>query len=102
MDVRTPVGRLLTLDEIRQRLAALTAELKRLERDRTVFARAFHTHVAQAVYAALIEDEARLAALPSLELTLDEPAETTPSSSVVDEQSWSTSGPARRAEILDL
>jgi hypothetical protein len=102
MDVRTPVSPLLTLDEVRQRLVALRAELNRLERDQTVFARAFHSHVAQTVYAALIEDEARLSALPTLDLTLDDSPETTLSSTVFDVQPWSASGPARRREILDV
>ena len=102
MDVRMSVSPLLSAHEVRQRLAALMAELNRLERDQTVFARAFHTHVAQTVYAALIEDEARLAALPTLDLTLDDSPEITGSSTVVDVQSWSASGPACRREILDV
>ncbi len=53
---------LMTLPAIRRRLDALTAELSRLERDRTVFARAFHTMVAQSAYAALVADQSRLSA----------------------------------------
>lgn len=108
MDSRTPIGSLLTLDEVRGRLAALKAELTRLERDRDVFARAFHTQVAQTVYDALVEDEVRLCALPSLDLTLDvapvmvdAPAMTL-SRNIVGGQRWSNSGRSERYEILDL
>jgi len=100
MDIRTPTSPLLTLDEVRQRLAALTVELNRLERDQTVFARAFHTQVAQTVYAALVEDEARLATVATLDLAVDDSPEIT--LSVIDVQQWSASGPAHRREILDV
>ncbi len=102
MDIRMAAGPLLALHEVRQRLAALRAELNRLERDRTVFARAFHTQVAQAVYAALLVEEARLAALPLLDLTFDDSPEITLSSTALDVQPWSASGGARRREILDV
>jgi len=108
MDSRTPAGSLLTLDEVRRRLAVLKAELTRLERDRDVFARAFHTQVAQIVYDALVEDEVRLCALPSLDLTLDvAPVEVgapamTLSPNAFGGERWSNSGRAERYEILDL
>jgi hypothetical protein len=102
MDVRTPISPLLTLDEVRQRLAALRVELNRLARDQTVFARAFHTQVAQTVYAALIEDEARLAEVETLDLALEDSPEITLSSPVCEGQPWSASGPARRCEILEV
>lgn len=52
---------------VQRRLGALTAELDRLEHDRTVFARAFRTHVAMAAYSALLEDADRLTAAMTFE-----------------------------------
>jgi hypothetical protein len=101
LDIRTPAGSLLTLAEVRQRLAALRAELNRLDRDPSVFARAFHTRVARAVLVALAEDEARLATLPPLDLATDR-IRGSISSIAFDVQSWSDSGPAGRREILDV
>jgi hypothetical protein len=67
-----------------------------------VFARAFHSHVAQAVYDALAEDEVRLCALPSLDLTLEDSPLSTLASTAFDVQPWSGSGSAERCEILDV
>jgi hypothetical protein len=97
-----PVGSLQTLAEVQQRLAALRVELQRLERDEAVFARAFHTYVAQAVYDTLVEDEARLAAEPTLELTVcDLPAGAVRSIDL-DSRSQPASGACGAWEILDL
>jgi hypothetical protein len=102
MDDRALACPLLSLDEVRQRLAALVAELNRLERDRTVFARAFHTYVAQTVHAALLEDEARLRTLPTLDLTVEDSTEIILSPTVFDPLPWTAAGSAPRLEILDL
>jgi hypothetical protein len=56
------------LAAVQRRLGILAAELDRLDRDRTVFARAFRTLVAQAAYAALLDDAERLAAAMTFEL----------------------------------
>jgi hypothetical protein len=59
------------LPAVRRRLVVLAAELARLERDPTVFARAFRTRAAQTAYEALLADLERLsAAAPTLELEL--------------------------------
>ena len=55
---------------MRSRMAALLAELERLDHDRTVFARAFRTRVAQAAYDALLADTSRLAAVTTMEMEL--------------------------------
>jgi hypothetical protein len=102
MDIPAPGGPLLTLGEVRQRLAALRAELRQLDDDRRVFARAFHTRVARAVLVALAEDEARLAALPTPDLTFGDVAEGTQWSTPVEVELWSDSAPAGRREILDV
>jgi hypothetical protein len=102
VESRPPACQLLTLAEVRQRLTAVRAELERLERDRSVFARAFHTQVAHAVHAALTEDETRLAALPPLELPLGDDPERSLRSTVLDVQPWSDLPPAGRCEVLDL
>ena len=102
MDGRGSVGSLLTVDEVRQRLVAMAAELNRLDRDQTMIARGFHTQVAQAVYAALLEDEARLSAVPTLDVTMEQPRDSTLSATAFDTPSWSAIRPARRFEILDL
>jgi hypothetical protein len=102
MSDRTAIGSLLTLDEVRQRLAALRAELERLEHDQAVFARAFHTHVAETVYATLIEEEARLAALPTLDLTLGDAPGFTLTSTEFGVATYWPSGTSSRREILDV
>jgi hypothetical protein len=102
MDGRGLVGPLLTLDEVRQRLAALAAELKRLDHDQTMIARAFHIQVAQTVYDALLEDEVRLSALPTLDVTVGGSPKTTLSSTELDTLPWSATGPRGRFEVLDL
>ncbi|MFN8078249.1 MAG: hypothetical protein U0Q19_01670 [Kineosporiaceae bacterium] len=99
MDHRTAAGSLLTLDEVRHRLATVGAELVRLERDATVFARAFHIRVAQAVYETLLEEEAHLAALPTL--NLDDALEIAVVTTTFEGQPWSAGGPTRRREILE-
>jgi hypothetical protein len=90
------------LEEVRQRLAALRAELNRLDGDQTVFARAFHTHVARTVLEALAADEARLAALPFMNMALGDLSQSTASSSTSDVGLWSDSSPTGRREVLDV
>jgi hypothetical protein len=97
-----PVGSLQTLAEVQQRLAALRVELQRLERDQAVFARAFHTYVAQAVYDTLVEDEARLAAEPTLELTWCDPPGRSVRSTDLDGRSNPASCAGGPWEILNL
>jgi len=101
MDVRTPATPLLTVWEVRRRLATLDAELTRLERDRDVVARAFHTHVARIAYAALLEAEARLGDLPTLDVTPEATVTFAPVLQV-EAQPWIATTAARRREILDL
>lgn len=45
---------------LRRRLDALAEELERLDRDPTIFAKAFHTMAARAAYEALLVDAARI------------------------------------------
>jgi hypothetical protein len=49
---------------VRRRLAALTEELERLDRDPDAFAKAFHTMAARTAYEALLADASRLADRP--------------------------------------
>ena len=53
-------GGIFTEAMIRRRLDALADELERLERDREVFAKAFHTNVARTAYETLLVDAAEL------------------------------------------
>jgi hypothetical protein len=62
------------LPAVHRRLALLAAELDRLDRDRTIFARAFRTRVAQIAYAALLEDAERLTAAMTFEVGVCGPA----------------------------
>lgn len=77
---------------VRRRMAALDAELSRLDRDRQVFARAFHTIAAQTAYEALRAEERRLTGPAGS----DRPAGPAGSALV-----RAGAGPARREE-LDL
>ena len=83
-------GGIFSEDLIRRRLEALADELERLERDREVFARAFHTNVARAAYETLLVDAAQLAeqtrriVADTIEFELMEP---------------STSGPVEELEL---
>ena len=52
---------LFSLSFVRQRLDVLAAELEQLERDESIFARAFRYRVAQSAYADLLVDASRLA-----------------------------------------
>jgi hypothetical protein len=52
---------LFSLPFVRHRLDVLAAELEQLERDESIFARAFRYRVAQSAYAALLVDASRLA-----------------------------------------
>ena len=51
-----------SLPFVQRRLVVLAAELDGLDRDRTAFARAFHTQAALVAYRALLADAASLAA----------------------------------------
>jgi hypothetical protein len=64
---------LFSLPFVRHRLDVLAAELEQLERDESIFARAFRYRVAQSAYAALLVDAARLAnaSLLAVGLSLD-------------------------------
>jgi hypothetical protein len=79
-----PFAGIISEDLIRRRLEALADELERLEHDREVFARAFHTSVARAAYETLLADAAQLAeqtrrvAAGTLEFELLEPSVTGP------------------------
>jgi len=64
----SPEDDLFTLAWVRRRLDILAGELERLERDREVFAKAFHTHAAQIAYQGLLADASRLAAVATLEM----------------------------------
>jgi hypothetical protein len=55
---------------IRRRLDVLASELVRLERDPTVFAKAFRTRAAQSAYDALLADATRLAAVATIEVEI--------------------------------
>ncbi len=101
-DAGTPIDPLLTGDDVNQRLAALQAELDRLQGDPSVFARAFHTRVAQQARAALLDLQARLAELATLDLTPETSAQSACISTVFDDQPWSTHGTRGRREILDV
>jgi hypothetical protein len=59
---------IFTLPFVRRRMDVLADELERLERDPSVFARAFRTIVARAALEALSADASRLAAVASLDL----------------------------------
>ncbi len=45
---------------VRRRLDAIADELVRLEHDPDIFAKAFHTHVAEAAFQALLAEESRI------------------------------------------
>lgn len=68
-------GTIWSLSTVRDRLFALSGELDRLDRDTTQFARAFRVMVVQDAYRALLADEARLAAVPALDLGPVRPVE---------------------------
>jgi hypothetical protein len=55
---------LFTAGFIRQRLDALAEELERLDRDREIFAKAFHTTVARSAYEALLAEASRVSNQP--------------------------------------
>jgi hypothetical protein len=55
----------LTPSQVRRRLDALVDELRRLDRDPDVFAKAFHVSVARAAHEALLAEASRMAARPS-------------------------------------
>jgi hypothetical protein len=58
-----PIWDPFALSFVRERLDLLAAELARLDDDPSIFAKAFHTHAAQAAYADLLADAVRLATL---------------------------------------
>lgn len=74
---------------IRRRLAALAAELDRLDEDPDVFAKAFHTKVARAAYAELLADASRIEERP--EWRVDQAVDVEP-----------TGPPRALGEVLDL
>src|SRR4051794_8391267 len=53
---RAPDWDPLALPFVQHRLDVLADELELLERDHSIFARAFRTHVAKSAYAALLDD----------------------------------------------
>jgi hypothetical protein len=55
---------------VRRRMELMAEELTRLDRDKTIFARAFRTRVAQLAYDALLHDAERLAAVATLEMEI--------------------------------
>jgi hypothetical protein len=59
---------LFTSTHIQRRLHALAEELERLDRDREIFAKAFHTTVARSAYEALMVDASKLSEQPSLHI----------------------------------
>lgn len=59
---------LFSLAFVQRRIRSLADELDRLDRDRTIFARAFRTHVAQDAYRHLLDDASRLATARTLDL----------------------------------
>ena len=89
---------LLTMDEVRRRMASLSAEMTRLDRDPRIIARGFHSLVAQAAYAALLADEARLRELPPPE---DLTPDATTRVEIQFDDSNSAAG-ARKREILEF
>lgn len=98
--VDTPTVPLLTLDEVRRRMAALDAELVRLARDPDVAARAFHTQVAELALTALRADEVRLLAIPILDVT-PVPAVAFAPEVRAEDGAWVATTATRRWEILD-
>ena len=83
------------LSNVHHRMDVLAAELERLERDHSVFARAFRTHVAKSAYAALLADAARLAEVSRLAQASR--ADTT---MTIEMELPSSSSPVR--EVLDI
>ena len=63
-----PMAGLFSRELVQQRLDLLSAELQRLETDRSLFARAFRTYVAKDAYSALLADRTRLARVTTLDL----------------------------------
>jgi len=57
-----PVEGLLTSAFVQHRIRALAAELERLDRDPSIFARAFHTRATRTAYEALLAEARRTAA----------------------------------------
>jgi hypothetical protein len=79
-----------TLSFVRHRLDVLAAELKHLENDSEIFAKAFRTHVVKAAYQALLEDADRLANASRL-AAITRLSDTT----IVDVEIWNSQAPLR-------
>jgi hypothetical protein len=78
------------LSFVRHRLDVLAAELKHLENDSEIFAKAFRTHVVKAAYQALLEDADRLANASRL-AAISRLSDTT----IVDVEVWNSQAPVR-------
>ncbi len=65
-----PISDPFALPAVRGRLDDLAAELRRLERDPTVFAKAFRTRVAELAYDALLAEAARLTSVTTIEMEI--------------------------------
>jgi hypothetical protein len=78
------------LSFVRHRLDVLDAELKQLETDSEIFAKAFRTHVVKAAYQALLEDADRLANASRL-AAVSRLSDTT----IVDVEVWNSQAPVR-------
>jgi hypothetical protein len=78
------------LSFVRHRLDVLAAELKQLENDSEIFAKAFRTHVVKAAYQSLLEDADRLANASRL-AAISRLSDTT----IVDIEIWNSQAPVR-------